>query len=142
MNAHYVQPHIGVDINVIDSVAVQAVDSANECSQIQMNLGGCSVRVNDSEILTNIPYERNGISVRRYSNRVRVAVPNCEKNVIVMWVLCESGSLRNPDTGVDITTEMIKFVVARGISISEVAHGLLGKLCYHSSVVNLWRMIV
>lgn len=140
MNAHYVQLYIGVDINVIDSVAVQAVDSANECSQIQMNLAGCSVRVNDSEILTNI--QRNGISVHRYSNRVRVAVPNCEKNVIVMWMLCESGSLRNPDTGVDITTEMIKFVVARGISISEVAHGLLGKLCCHSSVVNLWRMII
>ena len=139
VNAHYVRPYPEVDINVIDSVAVQAVDSANECIQIQMNLAGCSVRVNDTEIMT---YERNGISVRRYSNRVRVAVPNCERTVIVMWMLCESGPLRNPESGVDMPTEMIKFVVARGVSISEVAHGLLGKLCYHISVVNLWRMIV
>lgn len=125
VNAHYVQPFPGVDINVIDSVAIQAIDTANVCHKIEMNVAGCSVSV-DGVPLTMM-YDSNGITVRRYSNRVRVSVPNCEKTVVVMWMVCESGALPDPVTRVDRPTELIKFVVARGLSLTQFAHGLLGK---------------
>ena len=125
VNAHYTQPVPGLDINVIDEISIRAVDSAGECRNISMSLDGCSVTIDGTSVDR---YERNDINVRRYTDqaRVRVSVPNCERMMLVMWMICDTGPLRNPDTGADIPLNMIKFVIARGISISQRAHGLLG----------------
>ena len=56
-----------------------------------------------------------GISARkRKLNRVRISIPNCDNVNLVMWVTCE----RDPD--------MIRFQIARGLSLLPTSHGLLG----------------
>ena len=126
VNAHYVGAMRGVDVNVIDRVAIRAKDSANAYRNISMSLsGGCSVSVDGTQIENQ--YDRDGVSVKRYANssqpRVRVSVPNCNETMLVMWMICENRPL--PATG-EVPVNMVKFVIARGRSISEFAHGLLG----------------
>ena len=123
VNAHYTKPFPSIDINVVNSVGIRAVDNFDECHDVRMDLAGCSVAVDDTEIGVNGMYSHGGISVRRFLNRVRVSVPNCDKTQIVMWMICESAML----LGAESSTDLIKFVVARGLSLSEFAHGLLGE---------------
>jgi len=60
----------------------------------------------------------NGIRVRRFSDRVRIAVPNCEYLELVMWVMYqERGDQR-----------MLKFVITRGYNLAPTSHGLVGEL--------------
>ena len=125
VNAHYIGAPTGVDVNVIDRVTIRAVDSNNECHNIAVSIeGGCTVSVNGMPM---DEYNRNDISITRHTAgsqpRVRVAVPNCEKIMFVMWMICENRTL--PATG-DTAVEMMKFVIARGLSLSQFSHGLLG----------------
>ena len=62
-------------------------------------------------------YYQSGINVAKHMSRVRLSVPNCENEQLVMWILCE-----------DINGQkMIDFVISRGISFGPAAHGLVGK---------------
>ncbi len=67
--------------------------------------------------------------MRRYSNRVRISTPNCNDLTLVMWVICETRVLENPDEfNSSATGDMIKFVVMRGLNTGHSrAHGLIGK---------------
>ena len=140
VNAHYTGAVDGLDVNVIDRLSIRAVDSADECHNIAVSLdGGCSVSV-DGEPVDR--YGRNDISVTRHTGsgqpRVRVSVPNCDKIMFVMWMICEQRPLPATD---DIAVSMIKFVIARGLSITQSAHGLLGEymtyfLFHFSPLIN------
>ena len=124
VNAHYTQPIPELDINVIDVVTVRAQDTAGVCRDIRMQLTGCSVSVDGTPV--NDIDNMNGIRVHKYPNRVRVSIPNCARSV-VMWMLCERGSLQNPVFSEDVQMDMIKFVLARGVGLNPTSHGLLGK---------------
>jgi hypothetical protein len=115
--------------NIIDAVHVRAVDNGGTCRNISVSLSGCSASVDGVSISSM--YSQMGVSVRPYSNRVRIAVPNCAELDLVMWVMCQSRtfwSSRLDADGQEITfnAEMIRFVIARGLNLQETSHGLLG----------------
>ena len=127
VNAHYARAgtnNPNITLNVIDSVGVRAVSSDESCVNIQVDLEGCSATVDDVSV--NMPYRANSISVRRYNNRVRIAVPNCRETDLVMWVFCTSGSTEDPFTWVYYNFDFLRFVVTRGINLDESSHGLIG----------------
>ena len=125
VNAHYTRALPGFDVNVIDAVYVNAKDSGGPYRKIAMSLsGGCSVTVDN--VTVEREYDNDDIRIRRNANRVRVSVPNCNKTMFVMWMICENRVLQGTS---DEAVGLIKFVIARGSGISESAHGLLGG-CY------------
>ena len=124
VNAHYTKVHPTLDINVINQIGVHAVDNSNQCHNIQADLSGCRALVDGVEI--TVPYRVAGISVRRFPNRVRIAVPNCENRNLVMWAFCQDASFSVPGVG-RMQTQMIRFVISRGFALNESSHGILGK---------------
>ena len=129
VNAHYGQVRPTESQNIIDAVYIRAVDNAGVCHNIAVDLNGCSVSV-DGTTLSSM-YSSMGVSVRPYSNRVRVAVPNCQELDLVMWVICQSRTFWSSNLGPDgqeitFNAEMIKFVIARGLNLQETSHGILG----------------
>ena len=122
VNAHYMRARSDVDINIIDTIGVRAVDNDDQCRNIQVDLDGCRASVDGVEI--TMPYRMAGISVRKYTNRVRIAVPNCGDHDLVMWVFC----LTNTFTSGNLTFQapMIRFVIARGLNLQETSHGIIG----------------
>ena len=123
VNAHYMRARSDVDINIIDTIGVRAVDNDDQCRNIQVDLDGCRASVDGVEI--TMPYRMAGISVRKYTNRVRIAVPNCDEHDLVMWVFCQTGTFSYNDTST-IQSPMIRFVIARGFNLQETSHGILG----------------
>ena len=117
-------------LNIIDEIGVRAVDDNNRCVNIRVNVGGCTAEVNGVSLDLMERFSQNGISVRRYNNRVRISVPNCNELTLVMWAICEIRTVDNPDVpGERLNSRMIKYVVMRGLNFGHrVAHGLLGKL--------------
>ena len=114
VNALYSPMIIPSNGNFISKIGVLAEDNNGTCQQIEVDLEGCTARVG-GQVVTM--YNQNGVSVTRRTNRVRIAVPNCENTDLVMWVICE----------VRRGQPMIKFVVARGFSLRPTSHGLIGK---------------
>ena len=131
VNARYLQPHSGIDINVIDTIAIEATDDATQIGnakqthKIQVNLNGCTVTINGTPFEGS--YESKTLFVRKTAKRVRVSVPNGNGARLVMWVFCQTGTLPDPSTRKEIVTDMIQFVIARGTGLSEDSHGLLGQ---------------
>ena len=129
VNAHYAQVRPTESQNIIDAVYVRAVDDAGTCHNIAVRLSGCSASVDGVSLSST--YSSMGVSVRPYSNRVRIAVPNCAELELVMWVMCQSRTFWSSQVdsdGREITfiADMIKFVIARGLNLQETSHGLLG----------------
>lgn len=113
VNALYSPMINGSQGNVISKVGILAVDNNEVCQEIEADLTGCTVRVN-GQVTTM--YNQDGINVIRRTNRVRVAVPNCENFNLVLWVICE----------VRGGQPMIKFVTVRGSNLRPTSHGLVG----------------
>ena len=113
-------PELG---NIISSVGVRAKgDGDNSCHNIRVDLDGCSATIDSpggiSSSLSNLEsFQQDGISVRKYPRRVRIAAPNCENVMLVTWVICENQN----------NQDMIKFVIARGVNLRASSHGLLGR---------------
>ena len=63
VNAHYMAVRSDMDINVIDTIGVRAVDNDDQCRNIQVDLDGCRASVDGVEI--TMPYRMAGISVRK-----------------------------------------------------------------------------
>ena len=134
VNARYAQARPGIDLNIIDQIAVRAVpDDGGDCPDIAVTLsnGMCAatVLVSDFGIVLRPgdSYNDGGISVRAYRNRVRISVPNCASdNRLVMWIFCLNGTLEDPVTWEMFDVSMIRFVIARGFNLAESSHGLLG----------------
>ena len=114
-------------INVITQVGIRAVDEDSHCLNILVYIRQCSAYINEVPLSFTDKYSVGGVSVRRYRNRVRISVPNCNDLTLVMWVFCETRTLDNPN-GPGITSEMIKVVVMRGLNQGHSkSHGLIGK---------------
>jgi len=86
VNAHYERARSDVDINIIDGIGVRAINDNNQCHNIRADLDGCRASV-DGVVIT-MSYKTAGISVQRYPNHVRIAVPNYDDHDLVMWVFC------------------------------------------------------
>ena len=113
-------------LNVIDQVGIRAVDSNSTCRNIQVDLNQCAVSI-DGVPLTTFQFREGNIFVRRSGNRVRVSVPNCNEQSLVMWVFCQSMELQNPFDNTIFRASMIKYVVMRGLNFGHRhAHGIIG----------------
>ena len=122
VNAHYARVRSDVDINIIDRIGIQAVNSASQCHNISTDLNGCRAFVDGVEIA--MLYRMGRIYVRKYPTRVRIAVPNCEDHDLVMWVFCQTGTFKNGNTTFE--APIIRYVIARGLNLAETSHGILG----------------
>ena len=128
VNAHYARAEIDNDnitLNVVDAIGVKTVGNDSVCRNIRVGLDDCQATV-DGEIISGT-YRMGGVSVRKYNSRVRIAVPNCADNSLVMWVFCTNGITEDPFTWENFPFRMIRFVVTRGLNLDEESHGIIGK---------------
>ena len=105
-----------IKINRMSSIGIHAVTTATpsgSCADIQIDLENCTTTLNGASIDDSAIIE--DIRVRKFGNRWRVSVPNCERPSTVMWITCQS----NPD--------MLRFDIARGSNLRPTSQGLLGK---------------
>ena len=123
VNGHHVSA--GLCYNVIGSIAVRAVDETGQCRNIYVSTEGCSASIDDTNI--DAMYRDAGISVQRYHDLVRIAVPNCANVDLVMWVICKNGTLSCVNDSESFTVQMIKFVITRGFNLNERSHGIIGE---------------
>ena len=126
VNAHYVK--LNSFLNVVDKIAIRAVDENGACKNVEVDLSGCAVSVNGMPLRGR--YRSAGIVIRPSANKIRVSVPNCnETSTLVMWTICQNNVLSNPfEPSQTFSAQMIKFVIARGININESAHGIIGEI--------------
>lgn len=124
VNALYVPMKNATQGNVIDKIGVLAEDNSGVCQEIEVDWTRCTLRVNGAVI--QAMYNMDGIHIIQRTDRVRIAVPNCLRVGLVMWVICE---IRNEQP-------MIKFVTVRGFNLRPTSHGFIGK-CYIVVRTNL-----
>ena len=125
VNAHYqyASPN-HVSVNIIDAITVRAVDRAGQCVDIEVNVD-CGVSVGGSRVQI---YSLNEVYVRTYGNlSVRISVPNCNHQQLVMWILCQVRPIEDPNTTKIFNAKMQKFVVTRGLSLGENSHGIIAQ---------------
>lgn len=136
VTAHYSQARNAPRYNIIDRISIVSIDSANQCHYIQVNREGCTASYDGTTVAIGgpgvgsirSPFTRRGISIRRYSDRVRIKVPNCADVSLAMWIICETVNMTDPYTSAELgPVDMIKFIIARGFNLHEYSHGLLGK---------------
>lgn len=123
VNAHYTA--VG-PFHIIDQVAIRASDGNNNCHNVLITTNNsCSASIDGVAVDS---FSAAGLSVRRLSGRVRVSVPNCAREKLVMWIICQDSMLQTHDDTSDeiFQTTMIKFVVARGFNLQPKSHGILG----------------
>ena len=114
-------------INIIKRVAIRAADNANRCRDIVVNRDGCSTTL-DGVTVNASRYEADGVQIKQYPRRVRVAVPNCAELSLIMWITCETRTLQDPYREVEIVADMLRFNVMRGLNFGHSdSHGLIGR---------------
>lgn len=114
MNALYAAMNIPSEGNIITSIGIRAVDANGRCVSIAVGLeNGCNPLVNGAEMLH---YDKSHVSVTKHMSRVRVSVPNCENEQLVMWIMCQRINGQS----------LIDFVISRGVNLSPTSHGLIG----------------
>ena len=122
VNAHYI--NVTDYLNVINRIAVRAIDDNGACRQIAVDVNGCSIEL-DGMPLNLSRYSHDGIRIRKYPQRVRILVPNCAEQSLIMWITCESRDLE------DRNTELLRFDVMRGLNLGHRdSHGLIGNLIF------------
>ena len=156
VNAHYVKPSGDVDINFIDSISVVAVDNNNACHEISVNASSCSPVVNGNVGMVmngngdpakrkrhvKIHLEEAGVSVRSDHSWVRISVPNCADNSLVMWVFCHNQRLYDYSTNkMTEPVDMIKFEITRGLNLRETSHGLLGNFSNQFFIMSILNIL-
>jgi len=115
ISAEYVQSVNNENLNFIKRIGVLAVVNNGDCQRITVDSDGCSASVDTLTGSQVVPYNAAGVSVRKSGNHFRIAVPNCELQDLVVWVICES-------------TSALKFVIMRGFNLQPTSHGLVGML--------------
>ena len=120
-----------IDINIVTKIGVRAVGDSGTCRNVEVDLEMCNTVV-DGIAMDNL--DSDGIKVKRYvgSSRVRISIPNCADTVLVMWVFCRSGKVRDPVTSEYYNTNFIRYVVMRGFNLNEKSHGLIGNQSSYS----------
>ena len=141
VSAYYeavVTPNVGINLNVMTRIGVRATGSSR-CWNIRVDLDNCTTTVRGTGLSGTTTVgggtSFDGIAVRTYplSSRVRISVPNCADTMLVMWVFCKTGRVRDPDTtGVYYDIRFIRFVVMRGLNLNEQSHGLIGMTSVYS----------
>ena len=124
VNAHY--GVLDTKVHVVDEVAVKAIDSDEQCLDIVVDAETCSAVVSGVNISGT--YNSGSVTVRKYTSsnkRVRISLPNCSPNQLVLWVICKEGPIYK---GSSTSGKFIKFVVARGLNLRPKSHGLIGEL--------------
>ena len=127
VNAHYqsgLPDRTDVRIIVLDEIALRAVDRRGSCVGVAVDIN-CNVAVNGVRLASG-QYIKEGVSVHMYADRVRLSVPNCVHQQLVMWVMCQIYRINHPATGALLDVKTLKFVVARTLSLNENSHGLIG----------------
>jgi len=127
INAEYVQSSSDSSLNNVGRVGILAVDNNGDCQSITIDVMNCVGTVGSTEVTRDDPYDMAGIRVRKGRRYFRIAVPNCELQDLVSWVICEDG-------------DMLKFVITRGFNLSPTSHGLVGKYI-HAVYLNTLRFI-
>ena len=131
VNALFAAMPGNVRINRMSSIGIHAVTTATpsgSCADIQIDLENCTATLNGASIDGSTII--NDIRVRKFGNRWRVSVPNCERPSAVMWITCQ----RNPD--------MLRFDIARGSNLRPTSHGLLGKYTICFNQINFVLSII
>ena len=112
----------------IDKLGILAVSSTSQCREVMVSMveGVCSATVDGSstEML-----DEDGLVVTKRRNHVRISAPNCNNQMVIIWVKCENFS----------TFDMMRIVVHRGFNLNPTSHGFLGEL--HVHIVNYCGMI-
>ena len=115
-NAYYTAMPSDVQRNRISKIGVKASSGGPEgCVEVEVDLELCVARVGGREVDGSVTISQVRVS-RVMINLWRVAVPNCQRPGLVMWVTCMSNRLR--------------FDVNRGSSLRPSSHGLLGESHY------------
>ena len=113
INAEYIPGNTSI-INNVGRIGVLAVDDNGDCQRITIDVMQCTGTVGSTEVTQGSPYDIAGIRVRKGGRYFRIAVPNCERQDLVSWVICEQSN-------------MLKFVITRGFNLQPTSHGLVGK---------------
>ena len=127
VNAFYsfVESDFLAGFHVITEIGITATDSDGQCVFVQVGVANnCMpvVRRTDLDqdgILDPVEvtqYVSRGISVTRRRDHVRVAVPNCNSQTLVMYLSCITSG----------DAPVVRFDITRGINLSPTSHGLLG----------------
>ena len=126
VNAGYIPTRVPQNGNVIGSVGIRAADSAGNCHNVEVRFSSPGSNYDLDVFVDGQPVfgvaRVDSVQVRRYSNRVRVSVPNGELVDLVMWVMVVEMRGEN----------MIKFVIMRGVNLSPTSHGLVGEIMFTS----------
>ena len=112
VTAEYIESVNNNNLNFINKIGVLAVDNGGDCQNITIDADGCVASVGRVAV-SQAPYHINGISVRKLRNKFHIAVPNCELQDPIVWVICE-------------TKSSLKFVIMRGSNLQPTSHGLIG----------------
>ena len=121
INALYSAMPGTIGVNRMSEIGIYAVTSpfrGSGCVEIKINVtcdatfDGIPVSLEDTD---------GNIRLRRFDNRWRIAVPNCNRPSSVMWVTCDAG--------------MLRFRIARGSGLTPTSHGLLGMTFYSYTIM-------
>ena len=116
VNAYYTAMPLDSRRNRMSKIGVRASSGGPErCVEVEVDLESCAARVGGREVNGSVAIGQVRVS-RVRMNLWRVAVPNCGRPGLVMWVTCMTNRLR--------------FDVNRGSTIRSSSHGLLGR-CPH-----------
>lgn len=88
VNSHYV----AVDRfwNIIDEVAIRAVDNGGTCRNIHVSLDECAATIDGLPVTSRMQFNGIRIYPAGIGRRVRISVPNCNAQYsLVMWVQCQ-----------------------------------------------------
>ena len=119
VNAFYEASTVNPQLNFISEIGVKAIDSNNTCVTISVSVDDdCNPEIYHSgnQVSSMLRYENEGIVVRRVGTSVRISVPNCAENRLVMWVKCREFNQQ----------PQLRFDVTRGFNLNPTSHGLLG----------------
>ena len=117
VSAEYSAGVLDKKLNVITEMGVKTQGSSGTCHTIKVDLDHCSAFMDDSYINKTSTVTVDGITMTTRRQRVRVSVPNCDRNKrLTMWMICTK---RNSE-------DMLELVVARGDGLEPTAHGLIG----------------
>ena len=113
--------------NIIEQVAIRAIDDAGNCREILVNRDGCSTAL-DGVTVNASQYEADGVQITRYPRRVQVAMPSCAESSLTMWLTCETRYHSDPYREVEIVVDALRFEVTRALNFGHSdTHGLIGK---------------
>ena len=128
VNAYYITANRTLDLNVIRTVGIRAVNRNGTCVNIEVGFqNGCMPVISEPgrPTVTTNRYRSGGIAVSKYRERVRVSVPNCDNVQLVMWVTCQER----------LGVQMVHFVITRGVNLRPTSHGLLGTCVYELPII-------